>query len=43
MKELVAGTNFEDADCVALKESRMIVSAQMALMKLEGYVAESRP
>ena len=43
VKELVAGTNFEDANCVVLKESRMIVSAQMALMKLEGYVAESGP
>ncbi|OCL01939.1 hypothetical protein AOQ84DRAFT_305745 [Glonium stellatum] len=43
VRELVTGTSFEGADCVVLKESRMIVPVQMALMQLEGYAAESGP
>lgn len=43
MRELVAGTQYENADCVVMKADRKTVSAQMALMRLQTYVADPAP
>jgi hypothetical protein len=36
--ELLKGTTYEDSSCFVVKESRLTVGAQMALMKLQGYL-----
>lgn len=41
-RELLMGTKFEGVDWVILKRDSLTVSAQMWLLKLQGYLAEGR-